>query len=447
MTRRLYWEEPLESRFSAHITRFVRKGADAGVVLDRTLFHPEGGGQPCDTGFLSLLDSGLAVALGRSDLPVAKVEEDGPDIVHILDAASMTGFDARVLDRLPGTPEGGWAVDGTIDWSLRFDLMQQHTGQHVLSRAFEETAGAPTVGFHLAKDYCSIDLDIANLSPEGVAKAEDRANQVVFQDVPVVAREYAKGELSPDLRMRFQIESDLVRVVYVGQFDACACGGTHVTSSGQIGLIKVNQTDRAHGGVRVVFRCGWRALADYRDRQNALDGAARALSQAPQAVPEAARALVDKVQALQDLLDEAQESLLEFEIESRLRDAAEGEPGPVVAAFPGRSPEQLKVAAKRLCESSGRLTVCFAREPRFSAVVICPPSAGPAQGKVSVSAPADARAVVSAIAAAWGGRGGGTPQMAQLGSKEPLVADDRAVEEDIRRICREMSGQVEDRIR
>lgn len=196
--------------------------------------------------------------------------------------------------------------------------------------------------------------------------------------------------------------------------------------------------------MRVIFRCGWRALADYRDCQNTLDEAARIVSQSPRSVPEAAKALADKAHDLQERLEESQEALLEFEIESRLRGAAVGEIGPVVAAFPGRSPEQLKAAAKRLSESSGRLTVCFTREPRFSAIVISPPSAatrigeGPTQGAALNHAPVDARAVVSAIASAWGGRGGGTPEMAQLGSKEPLVADDRALEEDIRRICTEI---------
>lgn len=426
MTERLYWDEPLESKFRAHVARFVRAGAAVGAVLDRTLFHPEGGGQPCDAGVLAVLDSSLAVALGTARLPVAKVEDQGDDILHYFDLTAMPGFEPASLDVLPGMPEGGWAVEGTIDWDVRFDLMQQHTGQHILSKAFEEVAGAKTVGFHLAKDYCTIDLDAAGLSTADIARAEDRANQVVFRDVPVVAHQYGKADLPADLRMRFKIESDLVRVVCVGEFDACACGGTHVTSSGQIGLIKINQTDRAHGGVRVVFRCGSRALSDYRERQNALDEAAKLLSQPPASVPEAVRLLAEKAQDAQERLDEAQESLMDFEIEARLREAAAAGPGPVVAAFPGKSPDQLKAAAKRMAEASGQLCACFAREPRFAAVVAAPPGV-------------DARAVVTGIASALGGRGGGTPQMAQLGSKEPLPVDDGSAREAIMRICREIT--------
>lgn len=452
VTWRLYWEEPHGASFSARIVRFLRDGGEVGVVLDRTLFHPEGGGQPCDVGSLSMLDSGLASALGRSDLPVVKVLEAGPDIIHFIDAGALQGSGADHLDSLPQPPQGGWPVRGAIDWGRRFDLMQQHTGQHVLSRAFEELLAARTVGFHLAKDYVSIDLDVPALSLEDAAGVEDLANQVVFRDVPVVAREYAGGELPPDVRKRFGVESERIRVVHVGEFDACPCGGTHVTSSGQIGLIKINQIDRAHGGVRVVFRCGRRALADYRDKQGILDETAKLLSQAPQAVPDSVRSLVAKAQELMGRLEETQESLLEFEIQALLRPEKLGAAEAVVAVLPGKSPEQLKRAARRISEESGKLTVCFAREPRFSAVAVAPAARGEnaartagagAGGKAGLTTAApDARSVVAAIAAAWGGRGGGTPQIAQLGSKEPLAADDRAVEDDIRRICREiMRGQ------
>jgi Ser-tRNA(Ala) deacylase AlaX len=186
----------------------------------------------------------------------------------------------RLPHRLPEVPEGGWAVRGTIDWEHRFDLMQQHTGQHILSRAFEELLDARTVGFHLGKDYVSIDLDIPALSDEARDRVEDRANQVVFQDLPVSGREYPKDQLPGGIRARFNIDAENIRVVSVGEYDACPCGGTHVVSSGQVGLIKVNQVDRAHGGVRVLFRCG-KGRSSTTGKKNACLGKQQAPSPCP----------------------------------------------------------------------------------------------------------------------------------------------------------------------
>ncbi len=426
-TDRLYWAQPYATEFEAHITEFRKVNDKTGVVLDKTLFHPEAGGQPCDTGQLSILDGALEDALGVRELQVADVVEDGEAVVHLVCAESASSADnpGAGFPGLPAMPDGGWRVEGRIDWERRFDLMQQHTGQHILSRAFEEVLDANTTGFHLAKDYVSIDLDIPGATAAELAKVEDRANQVVFLNVPVTVKEYKRGELPKELRGRFEIDADFIRVVCVGEFDANPCGGTHLSSSGEVGLIKMNQTDRAHGGLRVVFRCGGRALADYRERQFLLDETARALSLGVQAVPSAVKALAEKVQLLQEGYEQAQEDLLELEIEALTRpERTEGQDC-LVFELPSKSPDKLKYAAKKIVDKTGKLTVCFTGEPRFAAVVMSPFPNGP-----------DARSIVSAIGDKFGGRGGGSPQMAQLGSKEPLVVDAAAVAESIKSICR-----------
>lgn len=434
-TRRLYWEEPHARTFTGRILRVFLRDGRLAAVLDRTLFYPEGGGQPCDRGHLFLADSDLSERLGQRELVVAGVEEENGEIIHMLDTEGLCLDDLRQGSLDPDSPcpggleypEGGYAVRGTIDRKRRSDFMQQHSGQHILSRAFEEVLDARTVGFHLSDDYVSVDLDIGLVSSEDVDRVEDRANEVVFQDVPVFAREYAKDDLPSGVRSRFGVEADRIRVIYIGDFDACPCAGTHLTSSGQVGLIKVNQTDRAHGGVRVVFRCGGRALADYREKQSLLDDAARILSRPVHDVPEAILATLNKFQDVQERLTEAQEALLDFEIEALLRPERAGASESIVACLSGKSPDQLKYVARRVSDRSGRLTVCFQKEPRFSAVVVSRKDAGP-----------DARKVAEAISQVWGGRGGGTREMAQIGSKEPLVADNVVVEDGITRICREL---------
>ena len=427
-TKCLYWDRPYETAFDGRLVRFVGKDGRAGVVVDQTLFYPEGGGQPCDKGHISLLDSGLSVLLGTGDLTVSGVSLEAGEVVHWID---LDGCSA-VAGALPSAPVGGWPVQGRVDWSRRFDFMQQHTGQHILTRAFEDEVGARTVGFHLTEEYVSIDLDVVSVTAEEIAKAEDRANKVVFSNIPVIVKEYSRGQLPPEVRARFEIDADTIRVICVGDFDACPCGGTHLAASGQVGLIKVNQTDRAHGGVRVVFRCGGRALADYREKQEILDQTARVLSQPVHAVPAAAKAMNEKLLELQVEHDRVQETLLELEIEALTRPDVLAGQECVVVELAGKSPDRLKYAGKKIAEASGKVTVCFAGQPRFSAIVVSLAPGGP-----------DARAVVSEIAAAWGGRGGGTPQIAQLGSKEPLSAAPETVAEDLKRICGRIFNKTE----
>lgn len=418
-TKRLYWEEPLETSFRGRIVGTREVDGRAGVVLDRTLFHPEGGGQPADRGHISLLSDEAAVLFGRGDLGVVGAIDGGSEIVHLLDVPVPASG-------LPEMPAGGWEIKGFIDWDYRFDLMQQHTGQHILSRAFEEILGARTIGFHLGKDYVSIDLDIQAVSDALREQVEDRANEVVFRGMAVTAKDYAKNDLPTEIRTRLPIEAERVRVVSVGEFDACACSGTHVVNSGQVGLIKVNRIDRAHGGVRVIFRCGKRALSDYRMKERLLYSVAAALSVGEADVPQAVESVLQRSRELEKDLEEARETALELQVERRAQAARERGEAVIVEAFGSLAPDRLKFAARRLGEASGKLTVCFSREPRFSAVVVSPAGS------------ADARDIVSKIALRWGGRGGGSPGLAQLGSKEPLAVPDDDVIAGVKEACAEV---------
>ena len=182
---------------------------------------------------------------------------------------------------------------------------------------------------------------------------EDRANQVVFQDLPVSGREYPKDQLPGGIRARFNIDAENIRVVSVGEYDACPCGGTHVVSSGQVGLIKVNQVDRAHGGVRVLFRCGKRALIDYREKERLLGQAASALSMPLGDVPQAVQSTLARLRDLEKDLEEAHEAVLDFQVESRLRALSESGESLVVEAFESLASDRLKYAAKKISESLG----------------------------------------------------------------------------------------------
>lgn len=560
-TRRTYWDSPLEHTFTTRVlaaepfqpapfsdesrseaasspesgseepSSGERTACQFRLILEETLFHPEGGGQPSDVGVLLVEDRDLRDRLGVCELTVEKVLEEGNQIVHYVSVALPKPSPAGLQDSsieplikptkaclarlsqesslpeeqvatkfrdplsthsqdssaeplaespqvssaqlspessselstepsavsvapetLPETdPETlakllvGTSVIGVVDWNVRFDLMQQHTGQHILSRAFEELLDAKTVGFHLGEEYVSVDLAIDSLSEVDAARVEDRANEIVFSNVPVFAQEYEAGNFPDEIRTRLPISAENIRVVYVGDFDACACGGTHVTGSGQVGLVKINQIDRAHGGVRVVFRCGGRALKDYRQKERLLSETARTLSQPLTATPAAAIGLIEKAAGLEKALSETRKALLEQEILGMIREATVStssgsgssfacspgaglhspgtpvsapvavSPSPLVRHLPGKSVEELRMAAKRVSEAIKAPSAFFTITPRFQAVVASP------------SSEPDARAVTAQIAAELGGRGGGTPQFAQVGSKEPLQKGEKEV--------------------
>lgn len=237
-TERLYYQDAYIREFEAQIlARQVVNGRPA-IALDRTAFYATGGGQPTDLGTVS-------------------TRLEGP--VRVLDVIAEDGAVWHVLD---GALQGD-RVYGTIDWDRRFDHMQQHTGQHVLSQAFFAECAAETVGFHLGDRYSTIDLNRIDLDPTAVSRAESVANAIVDAALPVTATFVAPEELAQLPLRKPPKVAENIRVVQVIGFDWSACGGTHVANTSQTGLIKVIGTERRGPELRVTFLCGRRARADY----------------------------------------------------------------------------------------------------------------------------------------------------------------------------------------
>ena len=235
-------------------------GAERPAVrLDRTAFYPTSGGQPYDLGTLERI-------------PVVEVLEDATgEIWHLLGATGLATSQV---------------VHGIIDWQRRFDHMQQHTGQHLLSAAFEDACAARTIGFHLGAITSTIDLDIGGVgSPEltwdKVFTVESAVNALVWQNRPVLVKIVDEDTIATiPLRKPPAVKGE-IRVVWVEDYDASACGGTHVSATGAVGLIKVTSLERYKGGVRVGFVCGGRALRHYQTALYTLQTASLALSVGP----------------------------------------------------------------------------------------------------------------------------------------------------------------------
>lgn len=378
-TERLYYLDPYAREFRARVLAQCDLRDRVGVVLDRTLFYPNAGGQPHDTGLLG----------GQ---PVLDVVEEGQEIVHFLPA------------RLP---EG--EVEGVVDWRRRFDHMQQHTGQHILSQAFVVKLDAETVAFHLGEDYATVDVNHAGLSAEQLAAVEELANEVVFDDRPVVA-EFAEPERLAKLPLRKPPKvTENVRIVEVKDFDWSPCGGTHCLSAGQVGLILISKTERRGGDTRVEFLCGWRALRRARRQADRLNELGSALSVGwDEAVPMALRGL-ETLKERERELERLRAAVQESEALALLA-AAPRQQGVVLVSrvFPDRSPDELKRLALKLVANEKVVALLGAQGQK-----------GHVLFARSADVACDMNATLKVALQAVGGRGGGTPALAQGGAPDP----------------------------
>ena len=377
VTERLYLHDAALLEFEGEVLRATVHAGRPAVVLDRSAFYPEGGGQPADRGTLG-------------GVPVVDVVDLDGDVLHVLG----------------GEPPSG-RVQGRVDAARRRDHVQQHHGQHLLSAAFEARAGARTVSFHLGEETCTIDLEapVASLGPAVLRAVEAAANDLVVRDLPVDAR-----EVGPDELARLKLRKPPVkgtRLVIVGDVatgeiaDASPCGGTHPRRTGEVGAIAVLRAQRWGDGTRVEFVCGGRVLHALAAAGERLQKAAEALRCAPAEVPAAAARLAEEATARRKDAERLSLALAAGEAE-RL---AQGPPGAVRAVVvppgPG-APAYVKAVASALA-AKGRVALLGAVEDgRAHLAFARPKGAGPHLGEA-----------LRAAAAVVGGKGGGSPDLAQ----------------------------------
>ena len=251
MMRRIYYTEAYKVEFEATVTSVEQQGDCTVVILDQTAFYPTSGGQPFDTGTIN-------------DVQVVAVVE------------RVDGVIAHVLE---GKIQPGQVAYGRINWARRFDHMQQHTGQHLLSAAIDRCHSARTSSFHLGSRTSTIDLDL-ELSTEMIAEAEAEANRVVWEDRELSVR--FVSDQDPDLGLRKKpARTGELRLIEIKDFDRSACGGTHVSRTGGVGIVAVSSWERFKGGTRLEFVCGGRALSAYRFQRDTLAKSVRVLSVLP----------------------------------------------------------------------------------------------------------------------------------------------------------------------
>lgn len=290
-TEKLYYKDSHMKEFEATVVsceeKLSAKGEKTGyrIVLDRTAFFPEGGGQFGDIGWLN-------------EVEVFDTHEKGGMIYHETREAM----------------EPGRTVKGKLDFDVRFDRMQQHTGEHILSGLVHSLYGYDNVGFHLGAEITTLDFN-GELTEEEIKDLELRANRAVFENVPVQVLYPSKEQLkNVNYRSKIEIEGQ-VRIVSIPGCDICACCAPHVDRSGEIGLIKIISCERHRGGCRVTILCGGRALADYQKKQQSVTEVSVALSAKPEKIGESVQHLKEQQNRIREQLNRMQELYLQKKLE------------------------------------------------------------------------------------------------------------------------------------
>ena len=374
MTQKLYLDEPYRTAFEATVMA-VRPLADGAheVELDRTLFYPESGGQLADAGVL-----GAARVTGVR-------EGDGESVVHAV----------------AGDAPAVGAIAGTIDWVRRFDHMQQHTGQHVLSRAFIQSSGLPTVSFHMGEETCTIDLDGSGLDDDAVRRAEDLANRVIEENRPVSVRQVPLAELDQlDLRRKVPAGVTIARIVSVQDFDVIPCCGTHVRSTGELGLVKVLRAERVKQLHRVHFKVGQRALDDYREKHGIVQSLANRLTTSAGDLVHKVERLTEESQAMSKRTKQLVQRLAEARKPALLQLATPAGPHRVIV-YRDDDAAMARALATELQAEPGTIALLGAAD----GTVVC---------TTSRDVVLDLASAASAMAKELGGSGGGKGGFAQL---------------------------------
>jgi alanyl-tRNA synthetase len=393
-SERLYYADSFVTSFSGEVTD-VRPAAESTggttwkVRLNRSAFYPSSGGQPFDTGELIASANGSDV-----NIPVVQVEED--------DAGAVWHF-----IREPLAP--GATVEGRIDWERRFDHMQQHTGQHLLSAVFLSELQAPTVSFHLGDATSTIDVASGPLTSEAIARVERVANEIIFEDRPVAVRQVSRAEAEVMLASghvrKLPDRDGAIRLIEIANCDLNACGGTHVRSTGQIGSLLVRRVEKVSRGMRVEFLCGSRAVRAARADAAILAEASALLSVGAPELPGAVSRLVADEKAQSKEQQKLREELATLQA-AKLVSQAPVENGLrlLVREWKDRDRDSVKLLASRTVAAADATAVIFSANYGDSV-------------RIYVARSPDlvfhCGQVLRETLAGFGLRGGGSPDLAQ----------------------------------
>ncbi|OOZ86637.1 alanyl-tRNA editing protein [Bacillus cereus] len=387
LEQKLYYTDAYKQDFTTKVIKQdYDKDGNLYVILNETAFYPTGGGQPHDTGTLN----GIAV-LG--------VEEVDEEIRH---------FIAEQLH----TEE----VEGKINWERRFDHMQQHTAQHILSAAFWDHFNVPTIGFHLGKETVTIDLETENLHAETVKKAVQIANKIVFENHPIRIQ-WMNLEEAKTLPLRKEPTlTENIRVVIIENFDYNGCGGTHPKHTGEVGPIQVLGWERNKGGIRLTFIAGWRTLKVMGQQQQIIKDVSKQLNSSEIDIPAKVAQLLISQKENEKTIQTMNEKLLYAEANELLQQPAEIHADILISkVFTNRSMQETAKLSAIITEQQEHAITYFViqNEDKLQCILAC--------GK---SVTLDMNALLKEALPTIDGKGGGNKKSARGGGKALMTGDE-----------------------
>lgn len=396
MTEKLYYQDPYMKTFSAEILQCEKD--DQGqlyVILDQTAFYPTGGGQPHDTGTLN-------------GIGVYDVKEEEGEIRHYIDYP---------LEKGECTCE--------IDWDRRFDHMQQHAGQHILSAAFEDTYGYKTVGFHLGTEICTIDLEVPVLTETEVAQAEERANEVILENRPIEAVWVTEEEANAYPLRKAVAVSDNIRLVIISDFDYSGCGGTHPSETGQVCSLKVLHWEKQKKKVRLSFVCGNRVLKQLHDKHQVIQSLTDLLNAPQQELASTASHHLEQQKNLEKSIEHLQEELISYEAQ-KLNDQAilKNDYKLIKKVFRNIPAAKLRKLAINITQHSDRAVVLFINESDDKLQFVC------GKGKELAFNMKD---FVAEVLPEINGKGGGSEELVQ-GGGESIITGEKLLEKMVQTV-------------
>ena len=382
-SERLYYDDAYTMRFTARVTTLGAHRDRPAVELDRTHFYPESGGQEADRG-----------TLGRVPVVDVQAGDDGR-VWHVLESDDSL--------------RAGAEVEGVVDWARRFDHMQQHTGQHILSAALERELSAPTVSSHLGEERSTIEVPLAGTDWRAVERAELAANRIVWEDRPV-ERHWtdAEGVKRFALRKAPQV-TGRIRIVEIPDWDVSACGGTHTRRTGEVGAIKIVGWEKLRGNLRFEFLCGARALRDHAWRTEALVEAARRRTLKDRDLIAHLERAADEAREMRKRLEALSERVLESECRERVGDPPRG-----VADFASSRPrEEVRRFVIKCLEAGAPWAAAGAGAPDPVVVV------GRAKARSG-----DLKSLLPGLLERSRGKGGGSPDLLQVAAADAGAAEE-----------------------
>jgi len=377
-TERLYNDDPYLTEFRAEVIETLPYGDKYGIVLDRTAFYPVGGGQPWDTGYLN-------------DEKVSEVIEKDGKLLHIVDNKLLSA-----------------EVKGSVNWARRFDFMQQHTGQHILSACFEKLLNGSTDSFHMGKDIVSIEINIDSFSIDDAERIENMANDIIYYNLPVIIRVVNGEELNSLPLRKMPKVTENIRIVEVKEIDYSPCGGTHVRTTGEVGMIKIKSWEKCKGGIRFTFVCGNRALKDYGMYNSIIRTLCEKLSVRDSEIIEAIDKLLFDLRNTEKQLSASTQELMRVEAENIIREC------PVVSGirliskvFDNRSINDVKLLAQYLTKAPGTVALLACKNENAQVIF-----------SRSEDVNMDMNTLFKAVLPIIDGKGGGNSKTAQGGGSK-----------------------------